>query len=226
MNNRWIKSTYNLPCLLAHNCKKKCTFTSLPSSKVISLSVENSRFCPVKGVLHEKMDSPGSRTLVLVGSTGWRFFIRCDCSSPTATTPRRSQRSSRSRGAQRILRGGTLVSKDWHRRRRWSDQSPVYDTNHDCIADLAVGADYPADQQPYPADRDHRLPIACHADRIQAGGRLRLSPGPQRRIRKHHDLRDPLPVLRRILQHLAVQYPECPLRIRCQIHHHEQLPAC
>src|SRR5579884_3791445 len=33
---------------------------SLPSSKVISLSVENSYFCAVEGVLHEKMDSSPS----------------------------------------------------------------------------------------------------------------------------------------------------------------------
>ena len=111
-----IKSKYFLPCLLAHNRKKTCTFISLPSSKVISLSIENNRFCPVKGVLHEKMDSSGSLTLVSVGLNGGRFFLRCNCSSPTATTTRRSQHRSRSRAAERILRTGTLASEDWHRR--------------------------------------------------------------------------------------------------------------
>src|ERR1700694_1601776 len=108
---------------------------------VISLSAENSRFYPVKGVLHEKMDSSGSRPLVPVGIHWWKFFIRCNCSFPTATATRRSQ-CSRSRGAQRILRGGTLVSQDWHRRRRWSDQSPVYNTDHHSIADLAADTEH------------------------------------------------------------------------------------
>src|SRR5437588_11927281 len=132
--NMLINSTYCLPCFLAHNGKKTCNFQSLHSSKVNSLSVENSRFSPVKGVLHEKMDASGSRPLVPVGIRGWRFFIRCTCSSPTATTTRRSQRIRRSRGAQRILRGGTLVSQDRHRRRRWPDQSPLYDRDHHRIA--------------------------------------------------------------------------------------------